>query len=289
MEFHGLTYAKAVEIAGEPRKRAVKQVIRVRTTFSMWPYLYGVAQQYHEYLLQMPGAINYMHTRGLTDETLAKYSVGYTDGAVINPESDEEYKLALSSGVITEDEEGNWREALSHRITIPNILPNTNYCDFIMGRTVTKNEVRYLGLSIPKTLYGLVDAKDSPVLFMVEGYIDWLILKQWGYPAITAGGTHVANYNLVPLKERRIIIIPDNDDEGTRSADNLHKALPYSTILDYADLKAKDVGDLGMMDEGMALFDQKVREQISWLPSISPTTLNLWFPRLGEPTHLHST
>lgn len=280
VDYRGMPEELAMEYAGiERRAKPIKRVIKISRGVAVWTYLYEVAETYHQFLLKTPGAISYLHSRGITDETIARYKVGFTDGGVINPQTAYEFSLATESSVIMESEDGGWWEHLSHRITIPSI-PTDGYCDFIMGRTVTKSKAKYLGLRIPKPIYGLVEAKDSPVLFLVEGHFDWLVLKQWGYPAILAGGTNIPKWSLAALRSRKIIIVPDNDVEGMKAATSLYNQLPDGTILDYKDLGVKDVGELAVKKNGRDLFDYTVMGQSTWLQNLSPTTLMEWFPRL---------
>lgn len=269
LQYMGVPWERAIEYAGvERRSKPVKRVIKVQNVMQIYPYLYDVAEQYHQFLLLTPGALNYLRGRGLTDETIREYKIGYTDGGIIDPQTAYDYGLARDSGVISEDSKThNYWESLSHRITIPNL--HGDLCDFLMGRTVGKDKVKYLGLRIPKPIYGLESAMKSRVLYLVEGHFDWLILKQWGYPAICTGGTSVPPYNLIPLKSRHVVIVPDNDKEGLKAAKNLHEKLPDSRILEYSDLEVKDVGELGVMGNGKELFDQKVLEQVKWEPNTS--------------------
>jgi len=277
MDYRGMPFAMALEIAGEQsRSRPAKRVIKVNNTGMIWPYLREVAERYHQFLLVTPGAVSYLHYRGLTDETISRFRLGFTDGALIDPQTEGEYFVALHAGVVTENKDHDWWETLAHRITIPNLIPNTNYCDFIMGRTVTKDKIKYLGLRIPKPLFGLQEAAENETIYLVEGHFDWLILKQWGYPAIVSGGTNIPAYNLVPLKSRRLVIVPDNDEPGLAAAQRLQARVPDSIILDYADLGVKDVGELGTRADGRTLFDQKVGEQVTWLQPTSQTTSPRW-------------
>lgn len=250
MDYKGMPYEMALEYAGPEGKYipVQRKVIPVRT--GGWlEFLRECVEDYHQFLLKTPGAINYLHSRGLTDETISKYRLGFSDGAVLNLDDDNRYEMARLLGLIGEDK-NNWWETMSQRITIPHIVDKYGFCDFITGRTVAKSSIKYYGLKIAKPLYGLLDAKDSPLLFLVEGQFDWLILKQWGYPAIVGGGTNLTADNILALRSRKVIIIPDNDEEGIIAAEKTHALLPYSDILNYVDLGVKDIGELGTHENG---------------------------------------
>jgi DNA primase len=277
VDYKAMPVYQAMEYVGEEaRKRIIKKTIKVTNTGAVWPYLFTIAEEYHKFLQSTPGAIAYLHYRGLTDETINKFNIGFTDGGVLNPQNAIEYQLALNVGLISED----GYEVLSHRIIIPNLLDDLKLCDFMVGRTVTKDKLKYLGIRVPKPIYGLIDVADSPIVFIVEGQFDWLMLRQWGYPSIVIGGTHIQSYNLVALRSKKVVIIPDNDQVGQEAAQRTAEKLRDCIILDYKDLNTKDVADLGTVDGGMAAFDEKLKEQISWISDISPTLQAKWFPRL---------
>ena len=282
VDYRGMPEELALQYAGVDsiRRKPVKRVIKVQSVMQIYPYLYEVASIYHRYLLSTPGAMNYLLGRGLTDATISKYRIGFTDGGLIDPRTAYDYGVARDSGIISEDKDHNYWETLSHRITIPNLLPS-GLCDFIMGRTVTKSKTKYLGIRIPKPIFGLLDVIDSPAIFVVEGHFDWLILRQWGYPAVALGGTNVPAYNMIPLKSRKVIIVPGNDDVGMKAAKSLQSRLPDSILLDYAQWGAKDIGELALMEEGQTKFDYCVKRQGDWLLNISPKTFTRWFPRLN--------
>lgn len=276
VDYRKMTTQQALDFLGidyHPRKP--KTVIKIKNTYKMYPLLGEAAARYHAYLLNQPGALNYLKQRGLTLDTITKYKLGYTDGRVLNLRYAAEHELAQSVGLITD---GGY-EMLSHRVTIPNLIEN-NLCDFMIGRTVTHDRVKYLGIRAPKPIYGLYDQRRAPVLFMTEGQFDYLILRQWGYPAIAVGGSHTTEANLGVLKHRKIVYVPDNDDEGAAAAIRMEKTLADVTILDYASLGAKDVGELAETANGQEQFTDIVREQLPWIMSMSPTTLARYFPSL---------
>jgi DNA primase len=225
-------------------------------------------------LYSTSGAYNYLRNRGLSEQTIAQYSLGYTDGRVLSIEYASDFKIAHEAGLIN----NQGYEVLSHRIIIPNINGRHNV-DFLMGRTVINDRIKYLGIRLPKPMYGFAMNCKSPILFMAEGQFDWLILQQWGYPAIILSGSHLPRYHLMALREKMIVIVPDNDDTGMQAARKVHASIQNSIILDYASLGVKDVGDLGMMEDGEAKFNNLIKEQ-EWFKTIPLLRAHWmkWFP-----------
>jgi DNA primase len=295
VDYKGMSNQKALEYIGIDYKTPrfdKAQVIKVRNTVQTFKFLYEVADKYHNFLINTPGAINYLYKRGLTDEIIRKYKLGYTDGRVIAIDTAYEMSLALEVGLINKSS----FEMMSHRITIPNITED-GQCDFIMGRTVTNGKVKYLGLRMPKPLHGFYEVRHSPVIFVVEGHFDWLTLRQWGYPAIAMGGTHGTKFNDYLLADKKLVIIPDYDEShiGEQTAEKMKsKFAPNATILDYSELKTNDskfdISTLAESPGGELLFNTIVSEQLSWLiTSMSKRTLWKWFPNLVNMTPLRLT
>lgn len=295
VEYKGFSNHEALEYVGIDYKtpRADKsQVIKVKNTHKTFKFLYEVAEIYHDFLLQTPGAINYLYKRGLTEETILKYKLGYTDGRVVSFNTAYEMDLALEIGLINK----NSYEMMSHRITVPNLLEE-GYCDFLMGRTVTNDKVKYLGTRMPKPLQGFYEVRHSPVIFVVEGQFDWLTLRQWGYPAIAMSGTHQTLVNAALLEDKKLILVPDYDEShvGENTMNSLKaKFGDRATILDYSELRTGsgkfDVSALAESPGGELLFKTIVTEQLSWLTTfMSNRILMKWFPTLVGSTHSLST
>lgn len=273
IDYRKLPQREALNLLGSnyvPRKPP--SVIKIRNMARAYPFLTAVSDIYHSYLLQQSGAFDYLLSRGLTDYTIRKYKIGYTDGKVLGLAKDER-KLAVDVGLIAEE---GW-EALSHRITIPNLVGKN--CDFIMGRTVTNAKPKYLGISLPKPIQGFYDVKFSNILFVVEGHFDWLLLKQWGYPAIAVGGAHLKKANTELLKSHKLILIPDNDPEGGKVVSRLKENNPSAEILDYSSYGVKDIGEFALLPNAKQEFEDLIRRTFPWLTaSTSPIALMTYFP-----------
>lgn len=285
VDFKHWTFNQAVEYVGadyKMRSADKPQVIKIKNAVATWEFLYDISEQYHQFLLETPGALNYLYKRGLTLETITKFKVGYSDGAVLKLNWAWEHELALETGIINK----NGFEMMSHRITIPNLTEDT-YADFLIGRTITNDKIKYLGARVPKPLHGFYAIRQSPVIFLAEGQFDWLSLRQWGFPAAVVGGTHLSRHNLQLLADRKVVIVPDLDESGIGMAAAQKIAAQLgeaATILDYSELKTSegklDVSALAEFPGGEALFKQIVMEQIPWITLLSRRTQAKWFPTL---------
>lgn len=259
MEYKGMTHKQAQEDVGIDFQfpKAEKRTIKVKNLAQTGKFLYETAKIYHEFLMEEKGPQKYVLDRGLTLETAKKFMIGYTDGAVLDFNFASEYEMANEIGLLSK----SGTEFLAHRITIPNIIDN-KYCDFMTGRTVLNVKPKYLALRMPKPLCGFYESRYSPILFLVEGNFDYLLLKQWGYPAIVMSGSHITKANYALLRDKLLIVVPDNDEAGTKAAATVQKTLPRVKILDYTYLGVKDIGELALQTNGENLFKQVVLEQL---------------------------
>jgi len=269
VEYKGITAKEALDYLGEDYqipKADKNKVIKVTNTVKTWDFLWNASLQYHEFLLKTPGAIKYLHSRGLTDETISKYKIGYTDGNVLNFKFAEEYILGIEIGLITKE----GRECLSHRITIPNLLEK-GQADFLVGRTITNDKVKYLGCRMPKPVIGFYEVRYSSNLMIAEGQFDHLLLRQWGYPAVVLGGSHLTRSNYLLFEGKRVILVPDNDEPGRKSAESIKAKFGDSAIiLDYSSIGAKDVGEVACISGGKEEFDKIVKEHVkNWNTHLS--------------------
>lgn len=292
VDYKGITAQEALEIIGIDYKtpRADKaQVIKVKNPSRTYKFLFDVTMEYHEFLMSTPGALNYLDKRGLTRDTIVKYRLGYTDGRVLSLQTAFEMEMALEIGLINK----NSYEMMSHRITVPNITEE-GHCDFMMGRTVANDKVKYLGARMPKPIQGFFEVRHSPILFIVEGQFDWLTLRQWGYPAIAMSGTHSTRANDQLIAGKKLVIVPDYDESGIgmQAAQKLQQKFGESAmILDYSELRKAneklDVSTLAESPGGEYLFNTIVREQLPWIMYTSKRILTKWFPALVTTVPFH--
>lgn len=279
VDYKGISAKEALEIVGEDYTfpKSEKRAIKIKNLTKTGKFLYEVADKYHRYLRETPGPQVYLQDRGLSFETIDRFKIGYTDGAVLDYDTAEEYELANEIGLMNK---GGY-EALAHRITIPNLVEN--YADFMTGRTVINDKIKYLGLRMPKPICGFYDSRNSPILFLVEGNFDYLILRQWGYPAIVSSGSSITALNWPVLKTKTIVMVPDNDEVGASLAREVQSKLKNVILLDYSHLGVKDIGELAVKDKAKESFDAIVEEALWDITSLNPT----WSRYL--PTSIDST
>jgi DNA primase len=276
-----------------PRQHKRLKVIKVKNTNLTWEFLYNVADTYHDYLLQTYGAINYLLNRGLTLETIKKYKIGYTDGAVLKLGYAAEYDLASEAGILSK---GGY-EIMSHRITIPNLLDN-HYCDFITGRTILNEKPKYLNTTGFKPIHGFYEVRHSPILFLAEGQFDYLTLRQWGIPSAVLGGSNLKKSQYSLLKEKKLVILPDYDENnhGLNVAKGLaDRFKENSIILDYRDAfnlstnEKIDISSLATVPGAQEKFYELIKERVPWIIPLSKTILAKWFPDFLSTMHSHLT
>lgn len=274
IEYKGMSSKEALEYVGVDYQlpKAEKRVIKLKNLAKTSLFLGEVADKYHKYLKEFPGPQKYLIDRGLTTETINRFKLGYTDGNVLDFQFAEEYELANEVGLLNK----SGYEALSHRIIIPNIV-DRKYVDFMIGRTVINDKIKYLGLRMPKPICGFYDSRNSPILFLVEGNFDYLVLRQWGYPAIVMSGNHMSAMNYLLLKNKTVVLVPDNDAVGQSSIHEITKKLPNTVVIDYKHLGVKDIGELATKDRAKESFDEIVSEALWHIPSWNRTSA----PSLG--------
>ncbi len=287
VDYKGMTGQEALEYVGVDYKlpKSEKRVIKVKNLLMTSTFLYDVAQKYHDYLLENLGPQKYLTDRGLTMKTIVRHKIGYSDGAVLNLQFAEEYNMANEVGLLNK---GGY-EIMAHRIIIPNIVDH-RYVDFMMGRTVINDKVKYLGLRMPKPMMGFYDVRHSPIVFMVEGQFDWLLLRQWNYPAIVMSGSHITRANGNLLKDKQIIYVPDNDPTGVKAGNEIKRMFPSAIIMETAEFGTKDISEYAQFNpDAQNFFDAAVEDSLCDIPSSILATYEKWLPISIDTTQLVST
>ena len=178
-------------------------------------------------------ALEYFKKRGLSDETMRRFGLGYSDKF-----SDDLYhylkkkgyedELLKDSGLITYDERRGGRDKFWNRAMFPIMDVRGKVIGF-GGRVMGEGEPKYLNsketivFDKSRILYGLNFARTTKeqYLLLCEGYMDVIALHQAGFTnAVASLGTAFTSQHAMLLKRyvKEVILVYDSDEAGTKAA-----------------------------------------------------------------------
>lgn len=211
------------------------------------------AAQYFYYQLRREGgkaAYQYLTGRGLSEETIKKFGLGYSDKYSVDlykymkakGYSDE---LLRESGLFNADERRGMYDKFWNRVIFPIMDINNRVIGF-GGRVMGDGKPKYLNSPETKifdksrNLYGLNVARTTRknYLILCEGYMDVISMHQAGFTnAVASLGTALTSGHASLLKRytEEVLLLYDSDEAGIRAA---LRAIP---ILREAGVNAKVV------------------------------------------------
>ena len=178
-------------------------------------------------------AYQYLKNRGLSDETMQKFGLGYSDKY-----SDDLYQylkkkgysdeLLLESGLFHIDERRGIYDKFWNRVIFPIMDVNNRVIGF-GGRVMGDGMPKYLNSPETKifdksrNLYGLNIARTSrkKQLIICEGYMDVISMHQAGFTnAVASLGTALTSghANLIKRYTDEVLLLYDSDEAGVRAA-----------------------------------------------------------------------
>ena len=194
------------------------------------------AAKYFYKLLRSPRgekAYAYFRKRELSDETMRKFGLGYSDQY-----SDDLYRylrhmgyddaLLKESGLVSIDEVRGGHDKFWNRAMFP-IMDVHNRVIGFGGRVMGEGEPKYLNSPETKifdksrNLYGLNIARTTrkPQLLLCEGYMDVIALHQAGFDnAVASLGTSLTSGHASLLKRytKEVYLTYDSDGAGVKAA-----------------------------------------------------------------------
>ena len=215
-----------------------------------------VAACYHSALLGNQTALSYVLARAIPMHVIRQWQVGYANGKRLGLYlmlHRQNLRRALALGLFCSG------ERLAGRIVFPEIRRDGAY--YLSGRaTLPGQEPKYLGLPLPKALYGVQALGESKMAFLTEGYFDWLTLLSWGYPALCMGGTRLKSQHLALLSGLdRIYLALDSDQAGQEGAAKIQDALGERAVILRLPPGVKDVNELATScQDGRNIFGRLV-------------------------------
>ncbi|MDI3260641.1 MAG: DNA primase [Sinobacteraceae bacterium] len=194
-------------------------------------------------LREHPPAIEYLKRRGVSGETAKLYGIGYAPDRwdALAQHFKDDPRHALAAGLLKKHaESGRLYDVFRNRIMFP-IRDTRGRVIAFGGRTLGDDPAKYL--NTPETalfhkgrnLFGLYEARQSskaelPELLVVEGYMDTVMLAQYGVRHVVATlgtATTREHLNLLFKTTSRIVFCFDGDRAGRAAAWRaLEQALP---------------------------------------------------------------
>jgi DNA primase len=164
--------------------------------------------------LDSPRAMSYFGGRRITEESVQKFSLGYSDKRDM--------------------------------VTIPIANPDGMSVGFV-GRSVEGKDFKNTpGLPKSKVLFNLHRVKYSKHVYVVESSFDVIRLDQVGMPAVATLGSSISSKQLELLRQyfSEIKLIADNDEAGNNMSRKLLERLSGRVEIIQLDKKYKDIGDM---------------------------------------------
>lgn len=216
------------EYSKEARERADQKAILLEIN--------KVAAQYFYVQLKSPQgahALSYLKDRGLSDEMIHSFGLGYS-----NKYSNDLYQylkskgyrdeLIVKAGLVTVDERYGVSDKFWNRVMFPIMDSNSRVIGF-GGRVMGDAKPKYLNspetmiFDKSRNLYGLNRARSSrkPYFLLCEGYMDVISLHQAGFSnAVASLGTALTpgHASLIKRYVKEVYLTYDSDAAGTKAA-----------------------------------------------------------------------
>ena len=194
------------------------------------------AAQYDYYQLRTEGGktgYQYLSGRGLSEETMRKFGLGYSDkfgGGLYTFLKSKGYsdERLRESGLFNVDERHGMYDKFWNRVIFPIMDVNNRVIGF-GGRVMGDGKPKYLNSPETKifdksrNLYGLNIARTTrkKYLILCEGYMDVISMHQAGFTnAVASLGTALTSGHASLLKRytQEVLLLYDSDEAGIRAA-----------------------------------------------------------------------
>ena len=233
MDYEKLSYPEAVEKIASLQNFTLNYVRGGEPAKENKHILENANAFYRSLLYKTPAAVEYLYSRGITDELIDKFELGFA------PESAQTIRLlqneqiepkeALEVGIVKQNENGIYASFIN-RITFP-IYTHAGRLVGFGGRTISGNPAKYVNspqsavFDKSTLFYGYHLAKREIFaknqIIITEGYMDVIMLHKAGFGNVVAVlGTALTTKHLPLLKrgEISVILCFDGDDAGINAA-----------------------------------------------------------------------
>ncbi len=244
MKYENLNFNEAIENLAQQYGIEINNKGTSKRSTS-YDALAKLAEFYHKNLKKSKQAIDYLLGRGIDEETIEEFMIGFCDGQRYNlkhflKDSGISNDIYFSTGIIR-TKDGEFYDMFQGRITIPILDVNKKVIGF-GGRAIEKDRIpKYINspessiFSKRFSLFGIDKTKkyitDNNEVFIVEGYFDCISLYKHGLKNVVSTlGTSVTESQLSKLRNysENITLMLDGDEAGIKSA--LRLIEPFSEL-----------------------------------------------------------
>ena len=242
MEYENFTFGEAlkyladragVELARIEYSREIKE--KAQEKEELLRINKEAAQYYYYQLRTEKGAAGYQYLtgRGLSDDTIRKFGLGYSDkygSGLYRYLKAKEYsdERLRDSGLFNVDERHGMYDKFWNRVIFPIMDVNNRVIGF-GGRVMGDGKPKYLNspetriFDKSRNLYGLNEARRSRKNYIIlcEGYMDVIAMHQAGFTnAVASLGTALTSGHASLLKRytSEVLLLYDSDEAGVRAA-----------------------------------------------------------------------
>ena len=242
MEYENYSFPEALKYLADrigvelPQQEMNEEMKRQQDLRSRILELNKMAAKYYYYQLRTENgthAMEYLKGRKLSDETIHKFGLGYS-----NKYGNDLYKylkskgisddLLAQSGLMNVDEKRGMYDKFWNRVIFPIMDVNGRVIGF-GGRVMGDGKPKYLNspetrvFDKSRNLYGLHIARTSRKKYMLvcEGYMDVISMHQAGFTnAVASLGTALTSQHASLLKRYtdEVILTYDSDEAGVKAA-----------------------------------------------------------------------
>jgi len=209
--FESIRYIKSKEVETD-LEAVVNKALYAAPDFIQYDEL--LIKRLNKQALESPRAMSYFEGRRITQESVAKFDLGYSEK--------------------------------QDSVVIPMQSPDGMTIGFV-ARTIEGKEFKNTpGLPKSKILFNLHRVKSSKVVYVVESSFDAIRLDQVGFPAVATLGANVSSSQMKLLEKyfNNVVLVADNDEAGSIMADRLIEKLGSLITVIKLDKQYKDIGDM---------------------------------------------
>ena len=298
MEMDKLTFPEALQLVAdksgirlpERKPRSPQEAKRSHLRTSLVELHETAAQFYREQLTQSKEgklARAYLNDRGITDEIIETFSLGYAPGggdALMKKIRGAGYQkdVVEASGLINKDQRGSYYDRFRRRILFP-IADERGRVIAFGGRAMGDDNPKYLNspetpiYTKSRVLYNLHRAKEQirrlDYTILVEGYMDCIAVYHAGVHNVVAScGTSLTDLHaqLMGRSSKNVVVSFDPDIAGAAATErSLNLLLEQGFRVKVLALEEGLDPDSFIQQEGGEAYREKLKESLDYVDYIT--------------------